>query len=57
VLPGIIRDLRRAWVAVTKTSGHKTESIYRRCAIVAERDIADGLTKVAAFPEADGPGC
>jgi hypothetical protein len=32
-----------------KISGHKTESIYRRYAIVAERDIADGLRKVAAF--------
>ena len=32
-----------------KISGHRTESIYRRYAIVAERDIADGLRKVAAF--------
>ena len=32
-----------------KISGHKTESIYRRYAIVAERDIADGLRRVAAF--------
>ena len=32
-----------------KISGHKTESIYPRYAIVAERDIADGLRKVAAF--------
>ena len=27
-----------------KISGHKTGSIYKRYAIVAERDIADGLT-------------
>jgi len=32
-----------------KISGHKTESIYGRYAIVAERDIADGLRRVAAF--------
>ncbi len=32
-----------------KISGHETESIYRRYAIVAERDIADGLRKVATF--------
>ena len=34
---------------VMQISGHKTESIYRRYAIVAERDIADGLRRVAAF--------
>jgi hypothetical protein len=34
-----------------KISGHKTESIYRRYAHVAERDIAEGLRKVAAFQQ------
>ncbi len=47
-----MRRMERAGVPRTvamKISGHKTESIYRRYAIVAERDIADGLRKVAAF--------
>ena len=60
-LPGrIVHDSRRTAVrrmervsvarsVAMKISGHKTESIYRRYAIVAERDIADGLRKVAAF--------
>ena len=60
-VPGrILHDFRRTAVrrmeqagvprsVAMKISGHKTESIYRRYAIVAERDIADGLRKVAAF--------
>jgi integrase len=60
-VPGrILHDLRRTAVrrmeragvprsVAMKVSGHRTESIYRRYAIVAERDIADGLRKVAAF--------
>ena len=47
-----VRRMERAGVArsvAMKISGHKTESIYRRYAIVAERDIADGLRQVAAF--------
>jgi len=47
-----VRRMERAGVprsVAMKISGHKTESIYRRYAIVAERDIADGLRKVAAF--------
>jgi integrase len=47
-----VRRMERAGVprsVAMKVSGHRTESIYRRYAIVAERDIADGLRKVAAF--------
>ena len=37
--------------------GHKTESVYRRYAIVAESDIADGLAKLAQAPRTtSGPG-
>jgi hypothetical protein len=34
-----------------KVTGHKTEAIYRRYAIVAEHDIADGLARVAAYEQ------
>ena len=32
-----------------KLSGHRTESIYRRYAIVSESDLAEGVRKVAAM--------
>jgi len=32
-----------------KLSGHKTELIYRRHAIVSEADLAEGVRKVAAL--------
>jgi hypothetical protein len=32
-----------------KLTGHKTESIYRRYAIVAEQDLRDGVAKLAAL--------
>jgi hypothetical protein len=34
-------------------TGHLTESVYRRYAIVAERDVAEGLSKLARVHEAD----
>jgi hypothetical protein len=49
-----VRRMERAGVSrsvAMKVTGHKTEAIYRRYAIVAERDIAEGLAKVAAFQQ------
>lgn len=47
-----VRNLERAGVSrsvAMKITGHKTEAVYRRYAIVSEADIADGLAKVAAL--------
>jgi hypothetical protein len=47
-----VRNLERAggpgsvWM---KLVGHKTESIYRRYAIVSARDLAEGVSKLAAL--------
>jgi hypothetical protein len=35
-----------------KLTGHKTESVYRRYAIVAEADLREGVAKLAALHEA-----
>jgi len=35
-----------------KLTGHKTESIYRRYAIVSETDLSDGVKKLASLHEA-----
>ena len=32
-----------------KLTGHKTESVYRRYAIVSESDLSDGLKKLATL--------
>ena len=32
-----------------KLTGHKTESIYRRYAIVSESDLSEGVSKLAAL--------
>jgi hypothetical protein len=37
-----------------KLVGHKTESIYRRYAIVAERDLAEGVAKLATMRKGAG---
>ena len=47
-----VRNFERAGVSrsvAMKLSGHKTESVYRRYAIVSEADLADGVRKVAAM--------
>jgi integrase len=45
-----VRNLERAGVArsvAMQLTGHKTEAVYRRYAIVAERDLRDGVQKLA----------
>lgn len=47
-----VRNFERAGVSrsvAMKLSGHKTESIYRRYAIVSEADLTEGVRKVAAM--------
>ncbi len=34
-----------------KLTGHKTESVYRRYAIVSESDLSEGVAKLAALHE------
>jgi integrase len=47
-----VRNLERAGVprsVAMKLVGHKTESIYRRYAIVAKQDLVDGLKRLADY--------
>ncbi|HET7225581.1 MAG TPA: site-specific integrase [Candidatus Eisenbacteria bacterium] len=47
-----VRNLERAGVSrsvAMKLTGHKTESVYRRYAIVSEADLSDGVRKLAAL--------
>jgi len=47
-----VRELERAGVprsVAMLLTGHKTESIYRRYAIVSEADLAEGVARRAAF--------
>ena len=51
-----VRNMERAGVSrsvAMKITGHKTESVYRRYAIVSEADIAEGLAKVAQLHAAE----
>jgi integrase len=46
-----VRNMERAGVPrswATKISGHKTESVYRRYAIVSEADLADATRRIEA---------
>jgi integrase len=47
-----VRNLERAGVprsVAMKLTGHKTESVYRRYAIVSEGDLSDGVKKLASL--------
>jgi integrase len=49
-----VRNFERAGVprsVAMKLTGHKTESVYRRYAIVSEADLAEGVRKVATMRE------
>lgn len=50
-----VRNLERAGVprsVAMKLTGHKTESVYRRYAIVSEADLAEGVAKLSRLHEA-----
>ena len=50
-----VRNLERAGVprsVAMKLTGHKTESVYRRYAIVSESDLSEGVAKLAALHQA-----
>jgi integrase len=47
-----VRNLERAGVSrsvAMQLTGHKTEAVYRRYAIVAEADLREGVGKLAAL--------
>jgi integrase len=47
-----VRNLERAGISrsvATKLTGHKTEAVYRRYAILAESDLRDAGTKLTAM--------
>ncbi len=47
-----VRNLERSGVprsVAMKLVGHKTEAVYRRYAIAADKDLADGVERLASF--------
>ena len=51
-----VRNLERAGVprsVAMKLTGHKTESVYRRYAIVSESDLAEGVKKLGTLLKTD----
>jgi integrase len=51
-----VRNLERAGVprsVAMKLTGHKTESVYRRYAIVSEADLSEGLKKLSSLLKTD----
>ena len=51
-----VRNLERAGVSrsvAMKLTGHRTEAVYRRYAIVSESDLSEGIAKLAALHEAE----
>lgn len=54
-----VRNLERAGVprsVAMKLTGHKTEAVYRRYAIVAEQDLREGVAKLARGTEGGQSG-
>lgn len=54
-----VRNLEKAGVprsVAMKLTGHKTEAVYRRYAIANEKDLAEGVEKLAKVHEGSGEG-
>jgi hypothetical protein len=54
-----VRSLKRAGMPrsiAMKITGHKTEAVYRRCAIVNEADTAEGFQTLEQGPVRPIPG-
>ncbi|HYK83173.1 MAG TPA: hypothetical protein VEU55_08530 [Gemmatimonadales bacterium] len=52
-----VRNMDRAGVprsVAMQLTGHKTENVYRRYAIVASQDLREGVAKLARLHEARG---
>jgi integrase len=51
-----VRNMERSGVprsVATRLTGHRTEAVYRRYAIVCEADLADGVRKLAGLSDAE----